>query len=708
MGQFWLAARLVHSVVLVLFLVHAGTLLRQFPQHVHLALDKLRRFSRMCVMAGNTASTDEIDEMVKHGMAKTRLRSAKFAIGILAPVIGFTMVLGCVWVEMIMADGVNIKFSDVFGLPYLLSQMLGCILYLMVLLMKVNVLVLTLARVQFAYSLVMAYSIIRVALESTNPTFFVLAAFRMTVRIAAGLVLLDWRRASFWNVLLSLATCSKVWHNTGVCVAGFDSSGFVWFVQEIWVLGTTLAALYCAEEWQLSYIRASVIARTSEAARQAVHTMLSVLCDSVVHLGPDGSIVRNAPELAQLLGITAADDIRNLLGNTLLQYIKQEDRQRFLELIASTQQATSSVQPVICAEQQSQLAAVLETSSAQPGGPPAAVHVHMSSPSRPAFLVDLFAVHFQGVNGPAGHLIGIREAIDYEAGAAVPELSAPSLTDANDVLQMVANEARARHESGLSKPSSRTSSESLNAVGLLKLTSVALEIDVSSGEAEVHTCTLSLAPSTCSVAEASTAAALQQRQQGSETTAHEAVQESSCAPRRCLRLADLLQSPNPFELKRWIQKQANALAAGGTPVYLGGIQLQLCEPRFSMNLELEASRGSLSFLQLSHDESDEESAETKPGPAMELPMLLQLEGLSKQRRRHRRHRGGSAGSNQSRRSRSSRCPSLPGIEEHPDVGQEDEQHQRPSTGRLECRRGAVEVAGGSRETPSSHQRVVQL
>jgi len=702
--RIWLVARAIHTVVLLLFALHVGTLLRELPQHVYLALVKVRRFVRVTAQAGRAAGSDEIDEMVKQGMANRRLRNAEFAMGLLAPGIGFIMILSCVWVEIFMVDSANRKFSDTFGFPYIFGMMMGCTLYLMCILLKVRVFVLTVERVRFAYAIVMASAALRVAMANNSPSFFLLAGFRVTIRIVSGLILLDWRKATFWNVLISVTTCSKFQHNAGLIQSDLDVDGVAWFVQEIWVLGTTLAALYFAEEWQLSYIRASVRACTSESARQAVHAMLSVLCDSVVHLGPDGKIMRAAPELAKLLGITAADDINNLVGNNLLQYIKQEDRERFWELIDSTQQATLSVQP-----QQSQPLAVLETSSAQPGGPPAAIHVHMSSPTKPAFSVDLFAVHFQGVNGPMGHLIGIREASNYGAGA-VPELLASSLTDANDVLQMVANQARTRHRSGLSQQSSRTSSESLDEAGLLELTGVALEIDASSAELNVRTCTLSLAPAACRPTEAAnTTPALQQQPQGSEEAAHEVVVDSSCAPRRGLRLADLLQGPNQFELKRWVQRQANALANGCTPVNFGGIHLQLCEPKFSMNVKLEASRASLSFIKLPHDELEEESTETQRwSPQQELPMLLQLEGLSKQRRRHRRHRGSSGGSNYSRMSRSSRCPSLPGIEEHPDVGQEDEQQQWPSTSHPECQPRAVELPDGPQEILNSLRQVVQL
>merc|ERR1740123_1809067 len=117
------------------------------------------------------------------------------------------------------------------------------------------------------------------------------------------------------------------------------------------------------------------------------------------------------------------------------------------------------------------------------------------------------------------------------------------------------------------------------------------------------------------------------------------------------------------------------LTASNPPEDFGGVCLQLCEPQFHKQITLEASGASLSFLELSDDGSDEESIETQLQPQQQhthqrqqrLPVLLQLEGLGKQRRRHRRHRrhpGSSGRSNSSCSSRSSHFPSLPTIEEH--------------------------------------------
>ena len=98
----------------------------------------------------------------------------------------------------------------------------------------------------------------------------------------------------------------------------------------------------------------------------------------------------------------------------------------------------------------------------------------------PAFSVDLFAVHFLDMNGPAGHLIGIREAGSH---GGVPELATPTLRDASNV---VAQQAQARSTSFTSRPSSRTSSESVKTARPLELTRIGLEIDAGTPEIEVR------------------------------------------------------------------------------------------------------------------------------------------------------------------------------------------------------------------------------
>jgi len=454
-----------------------------------------------------------------------------------------------------------------------------------------------------------------------------------------------------------------------------------------------------------------------------VHGLLSVLCDGVAYLGPDASILRPAPDLAHLLcvGTVAAapvaevgdfaSDVNYLAGDSLLKYIQTEDHQRFLEFIASIQQADKVKQWVALGE-------ILETNMSWAGRPPGAIHLHMSSSRRPAFPVDVFAVHFPDVTNQASHLIGVRDASSH---GNVPELILPALGQASNEIDTLARRPRAR--SGRC-PSQRSPKEltSTSAVELPELAQVALDINAATTDLEVRACTLRFASAKDTIDDANVAA--MQRHRGQSAAARE-VADIGAGRRRCLRLADLICSPNPAELCSWVQREANSQAAGNAPGLKAGLQLLPC-PTFFSSILLEAGRASLHFIE-SSDSSDEESAaENDEAPVqrdqqrqqqqqMPLRMIVQLDSLVRQRLQLGRH-GSSAGSNSSRRSRSSRSssldsrgsramcgPSLPAIEEHTDGERDNLERQAMPVGHHVQHQLVVadRVAGATRRPLSS-------
>jgi len=461
-----------------------------------------------------------------------------------------------------------------------------------------------------------------------------------------------------------------------------------------------------------------------------VHGLLSVLCDGVAYLGPDASILRPAPDLAHLLcvGTVAAapvaevgdfaSDVNYLAGDSLLKYIQTEDHQRFLEFIASIQQADKVKQWVALGE-------ILETNMSWAGRPPGAIHLHMSSSRRPAFPVDVFAVHFPDVTNQASHLIGVRDASSH---GNVPELILPALGQASNEIDTLARRPRAR--SGRC-PSQRSPKEltSTSAVELPELAQVALDINAATTDLEVRACTLRFASAKDTIDDANVAA--MQRHRGQSAAARE-VADIGAGRRRCLRLADLICSPNPAELCSWVQREANSQAAGNAPGLKAGLQLLPC-PTFFSSILLEAGRASLHFIESSDssNSSDEESAAEKDEAPVQqdqqrqqqqqqqqqqqvqLRMLLQLDSLVRQPQHLGRH-GSSGGSNSSRRSRSScsssrgsrsMCgPPLPAIKEHTDGEQDNLERQAMSAGQhVQHQLVATEVVAGVCRAPATHR-----
>jgi hypothetical protein len=265
---------------------------------------------------------------------------------------------------------------------------------------------------------------------------------------------------------------------------------------------------------------------------------------------------------------------------------------------------------------------------------------------------------------------------------------------------MVTRRAQARNRSCSS--SSTSSVLSLNAAEPFEISKVACEFDAGSAELRVSACNIRLtAASGRAIADVSAAARQQQQQGQNAAVLHGADSGAAFGRRRGPRLGDLVASPSQTVLHKWIQSQANALLSGNPPSELEGVHLHVCQPQLSMDVALVASRASLDLVS---EESDEESNDVfSQQQQLYLPMLLELEGLVRQRHRHHRSRGSSAGSNSSNSSRSSRAsrgPPMPAIEEHP-AGQEDLEEQYVPTGRQEQRQSAATAGVAAAVSPST-------
>jgi len=690
MEYLWWAARVLHISLYVACALHAWKLARLSCRHARLAKGATRSLVGSWIKA-RARPGNQFDAVVEKRMTNLRLRTAELSMTWLSPAVGLVLLAFSMWGEVHMS-----AFQDSerqVDVNYFMMLIMGMVVYLPCVLVRVDVFAVTSARVHVAYGVIIAIMAITLFVAKGDPCIFVRGWFiRVTFRVVGGLIMLDCRKTAVWNVVLSLAVCGKF-------ILG-DMGKFL-VVQEVLVLCATVGSTLCAERWQRACVRSTVMARASESARQAVHALLSVFCDSVVHLGPDLEILRPAPELAHLLCVrcvtaaavaddehTAGDRIGSLVGQKLVHYIATEDRQRLSEFIASLPlrglQANGS-------NQQAELEESLETNITWPAGPPGAIHLRMSSSARLDFPVDLFAVNFPDQSGQPGHLIGIRDAGSH---GSVTELAPQELRNATKATSSASCRsqpspacARGNLPGTTTQPAaaapaaaaiqtcshgvpsqalSSISSTSRAPAAPFEVAGIALEVDAMTENAEVRWCTLHLAPVTHAAVEASVPAMQQRKGRRGAVEGRY----------RCLCLADLVDSPNQTELIQWLQVQANCLQSGRDPTDLGHMRLHFCQPHFSMNISVEASRASVDVIDLSDGESDETDAET-PQPKFEgvkqqqqeqkpptFPVLLQLDGLVRRRPRNHRSRAMSASSsNSSRGSRGSRAPSLPPIQE---------------------------------------------
>merc|ERR1712129_527551 len=235
-----------------------------------------------------------------------------------------------------------------------------------------------------------------------------------------------------------------------------------------------------------------------------------------------------------------------------------------------------------------------------------------------------------GLKGQVGHLIGIRDA---GSPGSIPELPTSAARDSNDVARMVTSRAQARNRSC---SSSSTSSVSLNAAEPFEISKVVFEFDAGSAELRVSACNIRLtAVGRRAIVDVSAAARQQQQQGQNAAVLHGADSGAALGRRRGPRLGDLVASPSQTVLHQWVQSQANALVSGNPLSELEGVHLHVFQPRLSMNVALVASRASLDLLS---EESDEETndvfSQQQQQQQLHLPMLLELEGLVRQRHGH--------------------------------------------------------------------------
>merc|ERR1719362_2748800 len=193
-------------------------------------------------------------------MANLRAQSGEVALAWLAPVIAFYLVVLCIWGEIHLATVLESGNTKDFDFHYVVLLLTGGITYVICVLVKLKVLSMSPARAHLAYMVIMMLPTIRLAVARENASFFTLSPVRVMCRMIGGLVLLDCRKAIFWNVVMSVTVIGKYWDNERVFQPGVlvESSGLLWTVQEISVLCFTMCTLYCVERWQFACIRARV------------------------------------------------------------------------------------------------------------------------------------------------------------------------------------------------------------------------------------------------------------------------------------------------------------------------------------------------------------------------------------------------------------------------------------------------------------------
>eukprot|EP00928_Gymnodinium_smaydae_P094659 TRINITY_DN7983_c0_g1_i1.p1 TRINITY_DN7983_c0_g1~~TRINITY_DN7983_c0_g1_i1.p1 ORF type:complete len:605 (-),score=15.70 TRINITY_DN7983_c0_g1_i1:63-1877(-) len=228
--------------------------------------------------------------------------------------------------------------------------------------------------------------------QSVVDTFFRVGTLRSSISVSY----LSHRRVAIANIVISILE---------IIFSGFELGLLTtaWICEassEIYQLSFTLILAYVVEEAGRSLVTQRLKSKTASDGWRAVRSILSVLCDTVVHVSCDFTILNDCPQLGHLL-MSGVGSSHKLEGDSFLRHVVDEDMHRFKAFMS----------------RQSELARVAASvTSEHLVDPPAALRVTLRGAMGSAFRVELIHAYLPGFDAD-GHLLGIRELGDYERTA---------------------------------------------------------------------------------------------------------------------------------------------------------------------------------------------------------------------------------------------------------------------------------------------------
>eukprot|EP00928_Gymnodinium_smaydae_P098709 TRINITY_DN9240_c1_g3_i1.p1 TRINITY_DN9240_c1_g3~~TRINITY_DN9240_c1_g3_i1.p1 ORF type:complete len:613 (-),score=46.77 TRINITY_DN9240_c1_g3_i1:250-2088(-) len=216
-----------------------------------------------------------------------------------------------------------------------------------------------------------------------------------TVRALASVTFLNFWKVAVANIIVSAVNI--VFH--GLVIGVYDADWFLEMVSEVLVLGFILILAHIVEAGARLLVTQRLEAKTSTEGRRAVGSILSVLCDAVVHLGCDLTILNECRQLGHLL-MSGMGSCHKLEGGHFLRHVVDEDKPRFDNFIK--QQAELARAPVDTDS------AGLMGDSAASAAVPAALHVSLKDAMGTVFRVEVIHAHLSNFDQD-GHLLGIRD-----------------------------------------------------------------------------------------------------------------------------------------------------------------------------------------------------------------------------------------------------------------------------------------------------------
>jgi hypothetical protein len=241
-------------------------------------------------------------------------------------------------------------------------------------------------RVELVYSGFLFMAINSVLNIETGPMFFLLRGCDVLMQGLLALVVLDIRMSSIGGALYAVSCCVSCLRNASAfrddehVLAQKHVQYYIFLEFALWLF--SCGGAYAAEYWLKASVKANI---ETEDVQEALHRVLSALCDADVNLNTDLMVQNPSQQLLHMLAPEAKGDVSILQDKDFSAFIPSaEDRRRFLEFTSS-----SSAGP------------------AQSASTAAAAHVQLCDVRGNSFRADLFHTHLQ-VNSTLFHLIGIR------------------------------------------------------------------------------------------------------------------------------------------------------------------------------------------------------------------------------------------------------------------------------------------------------------
>eukprot|EP00931_Biecheleriopsis_adriatica_P085958 TRINITY_DN60703_c0_g1_i1.p1 TRINITY_DN60703_c0_g1~~TRINITY_DN60703_c0_g1_i1.p1 ORF type:complete len:566 (-),score=95.94 TRINITY_DN60703_c0_g1_i1:90-1787(-) len=232
--------------------------------------------------------------------------------------------------------------------------------------------------------------VVRLHMRSPHESFVLFGGSRMMARTLIGLTIHNYKVSCCVNALFGIVNANKVL-TVAASMPSKRGEGHVTFhavaTDECLSFMCVSAIFFLFDRWIYFLVMSKLQLQASESSGKACKKLLSALCDADLELAPTLEIKGPSEKLQHML--MSGQGGRSLEGKAFSSFLDHDDRQRFVDFIASSSNATSS----------------------KGEAPPTSLHVRIRDTLGIGFEANIFHVEVPDMDDqkPSCHLIGICE-----------------------------------------------------------------------------------------------------------------------------------------------------------------------------------------------------------------------------------------------------------------------------------------------------------